>query len=140
MSQMIFVNLPSSDIARARGYYAGLGYSFDERFCGPDSLFVGVSESIHLMILSREKFAHHSPQPVAPQGTTSALLCLSMDSREAVDDWMAKALAHGGTDTGEVEEQGDFMYSRAAFDPDGNGIQVMWMDVDAAMKAWSQAA
>ena len=140
MPQMIFVNLPAADLDRSRAFYAGLGYAFDERFCGPGSLLVNVSEAIRLMLLSHEMFAHHSPRPVAPEGTVSALISLSMDSREAVDAWMAKAVAHGGTDAAEVQEQGDFMYGRVAFDPDGNGFQVMWMDVDAAMKAWSEAA
>ena len=59
---MIFVNLPSTDIVRARAFYAGLGFSFDERFCNADSLLVGVSDAIHLMILDRERFASFSPR------------------------------------------------------------------------------
>lgn len=54
---MVFVNLPASDIARSRAFYAGPGFSFDERFCGAASLMVGVSETIHLMLLGHEKFA-----------------------------------------------------------------------------------
>ena len=136
---MIFVNLPSSDLARSRLYYAGLGFSFDERFCGPDSLMVTVSEAIHLMILGREKFASLAPCPVAPEGTVSALHALSQPSAAAVDAFAERALAHGGTE-GERQEHGDFMVSRDVFDPDGNGFAVMWMDVDRAMKAWEQAA
>lgn len=139
MTQMIFVNLPSTDIARARAFYAGLGYGFDERFCSSDSLLVGISEAIHLMILDREKFASHAPGPVAPAGTVSALHALSQPSAAAVDAFVERALAHGGT-AGGFTEQGDYMYGRDVFDPDGNGFMVMWMDVEAAMRAWGQAA
>ena len=114
-TSMIFVNLPSSDIARSRAFYAGLGYSFDERFCGADSLMVGVSETIHLMILDREKFASCSPCAIAPQGTVGALVCLSQPSAEAVDAFADRALAHGGADNAKTQEMGDFMYGRAFF-------------------------
>jgi predicted lactoylglutathione lyase len=137
---MIFVNLPSTDIVRARAFYAGLGFSFDERFCGSDSLMVGVSDTIHLMILDREKFASFAPRPVAPEGTVGALVCLSQPNAEAVNVFVDRALAHGGTDNGNTQEAGDFMYGRSVSDPDGNVLEIMWMDVDRAMKAWGMAA
>lgn len=140
MQQMVFINLPTTDVARARGFYAGLGYAFDERFCDASSLFVGVSETIHLMLLDRERFASFSPRPVAPEGTVGALVCLSMADAGEVDAFVARAVAHGGTDNGRVQQAGDFMYGRSVSDPDGNVLEVMWMNVDAAMKAWGQAA
>ena len=140
MTQMIFVNLPSADISRARAFYAGLGFSFDERFCNADSLMVGVSDTIHLMLLHREKFASFSPRPVASEGTVGALVCLSQPSTEAVDAFVTRALAHGGTDNNKTQEMGDFMYGRSVSDPDSNVLEIMWMDVERAMKAWEQAA
>ena len=137
---MIFVNLPSTDIARARIFYAGLGFGFDERFCDADSLLVGVSDAIHLMIVGREKFASFSPRPVASEGTVGALVCLSQPSAEAVDGFVARALAHGGTDNAKTQQMGDFMYGRSVCDPDGNVLEIMWMDVERAMKAWGKAA
>src|SRR5687767_5958007 len=105
---MIFVNLPSSDIDRSRAFYAGLGLSFDERFCGPDALMVKVSDAIHLMLLGREKFASLSPRPVATDGALSALHALSQPSAAAVDAFADRAVAHGGT-LGEREAHGDHM-------------------------------
>ena len=139
-TQMIFVNLPSSDIARARAFYTGLDFTFDERFCAAGPLMVRVADAIDLMLLDREKFASFSPRPVAPEGTVGALLCLSRDSAEAVVDFVAKAVAHGGTDNGKTQEMGDYMYGRSVSDPDGNVLEIMWMDLDKAMKAWGMAA
>ena len=138
--QMIFVNLPSTDIVRARAFYAGLGFPFDERFCNADSLMVGVSDRIHLMILDRERFASFSPRPVAPEGTVGALVCLSQPNAAAVDAFVTRALAHGGTDNDKTQEMGDFMYGRSVSDPDGNVLEIMWMDLELAMKAWGMAA
>lgn len=137
---MIFVNLPAADIARARAFYTGLGFGSDERFCSPDSLLVGVSDTIHLMILGREKFASFSPRPVAPEGTVGALVCLSQPSASAVDAFVDRALAHGGTDNAKTQEMGGFMYGRSVCDPDGNVLEVVWMDMEQAMKAWGMAA
>ncbi len=137
--QMIFVNLPSTDLARARAFYAGLGFSFDKRFCNTDGLMVSVSDAIHLMLLTREKFASLSPRPVATDGALSALHALSQPSAAAVDTFAERALAHGGSE-GERHEHGDFMVSRDVYDPDGNGFAVMWMDVEKAMNAWGKAA
>lgn len=139
--QMIFVNLPSTDIPRARAFYAGLGFDFDERFCNDaDTLMIRVSETIHLMLLERAKFASFTSRPVAPEGTVGTLVCLSQPSAGAVDALVARAVAHGGADNDRTQAMGDFMYGRSVSDPDGNVIEVMWMDVQAAMRAWGQAA
>ena len=138
--QMVFINLVTRDVARARAFYAALGFSFDERFCSPENLMVSVSETIHLMLLTPEKFAGFAPRPVAAEGTVEALICLSRNSRAAVDDLVGRALANGGTDNGRDQVQGDYMYGRSITDPDGHVLEIMWMDVDAAMRAWTQQA
>lgn len=138
--QLIFVNLPSSDIPRARAFYAGLGFSFDERFCNAESLMVRVSDTIHLMLLTREKFANFSPRPIAPEDTVGALVALSRPDAKAVDDFVDRALSGGGTDNQKTQEMGDYMYGRSVCDPDGNVLEVTWMDVDRAMTAWGAAS
>ena len=129
--QHVFVNLPVIELSRARRFYAAVGFSFDERFSDDTAACVVVSENIWLMILTREKFATFTPRPVGdPSRDTSVLVALSRDSREAVDAFMAAGLAAGGTDNDKVQDMG-FMYSRSISDPDGNVIEVMWMDVSA---------
>ena len=51
MPQMIFVNLPVADIARARSFYGALGFSFDPRFQDDTTACVVVSDSIFFMIM-----------------------------------------------------------------------------------------
>ncbi len=54
-------------------------------------------------------------------------MAFSVDSREAVDETIRKALAAGGTPSQEVQDYG-FMYSHSFQDPDGHLWEVMWMD------------
>jgi predicted lactoylglutathione lyase len=137
---MCFVNLPSSDIPRSRRFYEALGFSFDPRFTGDENLCVVVSDTIFLMVMTREKFAGFAPRPVGdPAKETSVLVALSRDSRREVEEFVAAALANGGTDNHKPQEMGDYMYGQSISDPDGNVIEVMWMDVEAAMAAWSEA-
>ena len=129
--QHVFVNLPVTDLPRARRFYGALGFSFDERFSDDTATCVVVSESIFFMVMTREKFATFSPRPVGdPSRDTSVLVALSRDSREAVDAFMAAGLAAGGTDNDKVQDMG-FLYGRSISDPDGNVLEVMWMDVSA---------
>jgi len=138
MPRMCFVNLPSTDIPRSRRFYEALGFSFDPRFTGEDNLCVVVSDTIFFMVMTREKFAGFAPRPVGePDKTCSVLVALSCDSRRAVEDFVAAAVAHGGQDNDKPQVMGDYMFGQSVSDPDGNVIEVMWMDLEAATAAWS---
>ena len=125
---MIFVNLPITDLQRARDFYAGLGFTFNETFSDDSAACVVVSDRIFFMIMTRERFASFAPRPVGhPDKETSVLLALSRDSRAAVDNMTEAAVAHGGTDTGKVNDIEGMMYGRSFSDPDGNVIELVWM-------------
>jgi uncharacterized protein len=132
MPQMVFVNLPVTDLPRARSFYTGVGYTINEMFSDDTAACVVVSEQIFFMILTRPKFADFIDRPLGdPSKTVSALIALNADSRADVDAWADRALAHGGRDNGKTQDLG-FMYSRSLSDPDGNVIEMFWMDPAAA--------
>ena len=132
--QLVFVNLPVRDLARARAFYAALGFGFDARFSDESTACVVVSPSIYLMLLTRDRFAGFAPRPVgSPDRETTVLVALSRDSREAVDAFMTAGLAAGGTDNDRLQEHGDVMYGRSISDPDGHVLEPIWMDVARAM-------
>jgi hypothetical protein len=56
-----------------------------------------------------------------------AILALSAESREEVDDLPEKALASGGAPASEPTDMG-FMYSRSFQDTDGRVWEIFWMD------------
>ncbi len=125
---MIFVNLAVSDLDRAKAFYAGLGFSFNEQFSDESTASVVVSDAIVVMLLTRERFADFVTGPIGdPAAATTQLTCLSAGSREEADDLLAKALASGGKPWQPAQDHG-FMYGTSFTDPDGNVWEAIWMD------------
>jgi uncharacterized protein len=136
MSKLIFVNLPVTDLARATAFYQAIGARKDERFCDGTASCMVFSETIHAMLLTHDKFRQFTPKVIAnARETSEVLICISAESREGVDEMVARAGASGGTiDPGPRQDYG-FMYGRSFEDPDGHIWEVMWMDVEAAKAA-----
>lgn len=140
MSKLIFINLPVTDLARSKAFYERIGATNEPRFTDETAACMVFSDTIHVMLLTHEKFTQFTPKPVAPRDTTEVLICISADSREGVDDMVDKAGAAGGkADFRERQDYG-FMYGRAFEDPDGHIWEVMWMDVAGFEAAQSAAA
>ena len=135
MSKMIFVNLPVSDLTRATAFYEAVGATKNEQFCDGTASCMVFSETIHVMLLTHDKFRQFTPKAIADARTTSeVLICLSAESREAVDAMVEKAAPGGKVDPSPKQDHG-FMYGRSFEDPDGHIWEVMWMDVEAAKAA-----
>jgi predicted lactoylglutathione lyase len=141
MTKLIFVNLPVSDLARATAFYQAIGATKNEQFCDGTASCMVFSDTIHVMLLTHDKFRQFTPKQIADARTTSeVLICISADSREAVDAMVGKADAAGGTADPSAKQDYGFMYGRSFEDPDGHIWEVMWMDVEAAAKAHSATA
>lgn len=128
MPQMIFVNLPVTDVARSRKFYEALGYRINEQFSDATTACVVLSDTIYFMIMEHERFQSFATLPLAdPAKSTAVLIALSQDSRTAVDGFAEAALKHGGSEPKPAQDMG-FMYNRTIADPDGNVLEPMWMD------------
>ena len=140
MSTLIFVNLPVTDLPRATAFYEAVGAVKNPQFSDHTAACMVLSETIHVMLLTHDKFRQFTPKRIADaRETTEVLICLSAGSREAVDDTLAKAGAAGGrTDPGPTQDHG-FMYGRSFEEPDGRIWEVRWMDVAAAQTAMQAA-
>jgi predicted lactoylglutathione lyase len=140
MSQMIFVNLPVADVAKATAFYAALGFTKDDRFSAEHASSMQLSDTIVFMLLDRDFFRTFTPKPIADaHATTEVLLALSRDSREAVDEIVDKAAAAGGKiDIREKQDLG-FMYSRSFEDLDGHIFEPLHMNLDAFLAAGDAA-
>jgi predicted lactoylglutathione lyase len=135
MPKMIFVNLPVADLDRSIAFYEAIGATKNPQFSDDTAACMVLSETIHVMILTHEKFLQFTPKRIADAHETSeVLICISADSREAVDEIMEKALATGGREPREPQDHG-FMYGRSFEDPDGHIWEPMFMDMEAAKAA-----
>jgi predicted lactoylglutathione lyase len=139
MSRLIFVNLPVADLPAAKAFYEAIGAVNNVMFTDETAACMVFTDVIHVMLLTHDKFAQFTPKRIADAKETSeVLICISADSREAVDDITDKALAAGGREAREKQDEG-FMYSRSFEDPDGHIWEPMWMDMEAATAAMAKA-
>jgi predicted lactoylglutathione lyase len=133
MSKMIFVSLPVTDLNRATAFYEAIGAARNPQFSDDTASCMVISETIFAMLMVHDKFRQFTPRPIADARTSSqVLLCLSADSRDEVDDIVAKAVAAGGMADPSPKDEFDFMYGRSFEDLDGHMWGVTWMDVAAA--------
>ncbi len=141
MAKLIFINLPVGDLARATAFYQAVGATKNPQFSDDTASCMVFSDTIHAMLLTHDKFRQFTPKKISDAKTTSeVLICISADSREAVDQVMSKAAGAGGTaDPSPMQDLG-FMYGRSFEDPDGHIWEVMWMDAEAASKAMAEQA
>ena len=135
MPQMIFVNLPVVDVAKSTAFYEKLGAKRDSRFCNESSSMMSFSDAVHVMLLSHERFRDFSRKPIADANKTcQMLLCLSRESRAAVDAITEAAIAAGAKADPCPKQDYGYMYGRSFEDMDGHILEVMWMDLEAAMR------
>jgi len=133
MSRMIFVNLPVADLNRSRSFLEALGAVNEPRFTDETAACMTLSDSIHVMLLTHEKFSHFTPLPIADaKQSAQMLLCLSADSRESVDATVERAVTAGATADPAPKQDYGVMYGRSVSDPDGHIWEIMWMDPAAA--------
>lgn len=132
MPRMIFVNLPVHDLDRSMRFFAALGFQHNPQFTDATAACIVISDTIYLMLLTRDRFRDFAPLPVAETTeTTAVLVALSCDSRADVDTMAAAAIAAGGHEPKTATDMG-FMYTRTFLDPDGNVFEPFWMDPAAA--------
>lgn len=133
MPQMIFVNLPVTDLARSTAFYEALGAVRNPMFSDDTTSGMALSDTIFLMLLTHPRYQSFTRRaiPDAHQ-TAQVLLALSRDSKEDVDASVATAAEHGGTADPNHKQDLGFMYGRSYADPDGHIWEVFWMDPAAA--------
>ena len=127
---MIFVNLPVQDLARATAFYLAVGATLNPAFSDATGSCMVFSETIHVMLLTHDKFAMFTPKPISDARTSSeVLLCLSAETRAVVANFAVTAAALGGRADVRAPQDHGFMYGRSVEDPDGHIWEIMWMDM-----------
>ncbi|WP_317445655.1 VOC family protein [Streptomyces collinus] len=126
--QMIFVNLATDDVEASKKFFTELGYAINPQFSTDECACVVISDTIIAMLLSKQHYATFTKKEIADSTRTSeVLICLSAESREKVDELVEKAVAAGGSASGQTQDLG-FMYGRSFDDLDGHTWEVVWMD------------
>jgi len=128
MSRQIFVNLPVKDLKKTMEFFSKLGFTFNQQFTDENAACMIVSQDIFVMLLLEKFFQGFTQKTICDtRGSAEAIISLSAESRQAVDNFANKALSAGAMNVSEPKEMGS-MYSRDFFDLDGHMWEVLWMD------------
>jgi predicted lactoylglutathione lyase len=129
----MFVNLPVTDLERAKAFYEAIGFRINPLFTDHNAACVVVEEDhSYFMIQVREYLQTMTELPLGdPAVSPTSATAIFLDSREQVDRAVAAGVAAGGAEPGQAADYG-FMYQRGLTDPDGNVVDLGWMDPVAA--------
>ncbi len=133
MSKLVFINLPVTDLPRSVAFYEAVGATKNPMFSDDTAACLVFSDTIHAMLLTHDKFSSFTDRAIPDaHKTAQVLICVSEDSREAVDAVIDRAAKAGGQADPNPKQDYGFMYGRSYADPDGHIWEVMWMDPEAA--------
>ena len=128
MATKIFVNLPVKDLNKSKEFFTKLGFTINPQFTDEKAACVVISEDIYAMILTENFFKTFTKKDIADAGkSTEAIIALSADSKEKVNEMADKAIEAGGKQSLDPQDHG-FMYQRSFQDLDGHLWEVLWMD------------
>lgn len=135
MSKQIFVNLPVSDLARSTAFYEALGFTKNPDFSDDNASAMVWTDEIYVMLLKHDFYKNFlRGKEIADTAKTSGvLLALSLDSKEAVQQFADTAKQNGGdyyqVNMGAPE---NMMFGLEVQDPDGHSWEPVWMSADFA--------
>lgn len=128
MATKVFINLPVKDLDRSMEFFTGLGFDFNPQFTDENAASMVVSETIFVMLLKETYFKTYTQKPVSDAKTaTEMLIALDTDSREEVQQIVAKAEQLGATIYSEPQDHG-WMYQHSFADLDGHQWEFVYMD------------
>lgn len=131
MPTTIYLNLPVRDLDRSKGFFTALGFRADPRFTDENAACMQISREIYLMLLVEPFFRTFTSKDVADATrSTEAIMALSVESRQRVDELVEAALGAGGSPSNRTNDRA-FMYGRSFQDPDGHLWEVMYLDPTA---------
>lgn len=127
MIKHLYINLPVANVPKSMAFFNALGFSNNPQFSGDTAACIILGDTISVMLSTHAKFCEFTPKAVCDTSkAVEVLLTLSCESREQVDELVAKAVAAGGSTYDEPEDFG-FMYTHSFVDPDGHGWGLLHM-------------
>lgn len=121
MGKQVFINLPVANLSKSIAFFEALGFPRHAQFSDDAGACIVVSETISVMLLTHARFQDFTPKAICDTSkAVEVLLSLSCESREEVDNLVAKAIAAGGSTYDKPEDFG-FMYTHSFVDLDGHG-------------------
>lgn len=129
MATKIFINLPVKNLDKSKEFFESLGFSVNPQFTDKNAACMVVSETIFVMLLTETYFQTFTKKPISnAKESTEVLIALDADSKETVQQIVAKAQALGATIYSEPQDHG-WMYQHSFADLDGHQWEFAYMDI-----------
>ena len=134
MKTKIFVNIPVKELNKSVDFFTKLGFNFNPQFTDENATCMIVGEDIFVMLLVEKFFKSFTKKDVCDTSkNTEAIVALSVESREKVDQMIEKAKEAGGSEPREKQDHG-WMYGRSFEDIDGHLWEVFFMEESTIKK------
>jgi predicted lactoylglutathione lyase len=128
MATKIFINLPVKNLDKSIAFFTSLGFSFNPQFTDEKAGCMVISDSIFAMLLTESYFKTFTKKEVSDaQTATEVLITLDANSKEEVEQIVAKAKKSGATIYNEPQDHG-WMYQHSFADLDGHQWEFAYMD------------
>jgi len=129
MRSQIFINLPVKDLGKSFDFYSKMGFTNNPQFSDDSAKCMVFSEEIFVMLLTHDRFKTFITKPITDVSKTiSALLSISVESLEKVNQIADNAVVAGGNEPVEPKDHG-FMQQRTIEDLDRHTWEVFYMDM-----------
>lgn len=139
-AKQTFINLPVKDLKATVAFFSAIGFEFDPHYTDENATSMIIGENQYAMLLVEPFFQSFIKKELADASRTAeVIVAIAVDSREKVDDTVAKALEAGAQPTMDPADHG-FMYSRSFQDIDGHLWEVFHMDPTAVPEDQQRAA
>jgi uncharacterized protein len=131
MSKQIYLNLPVKDLVASTAFYEALGFVKNTQMSDTNGSCMNWSEEIVIMLLTHEFYAKFTKKTIPDlTQTSSCLISLTMDSKDAVQQFADVAKTNGGSYfEAEPNKELDFMFTLEVTDLDGHTLEPFYMDI-----------
>ncbi len=128
MNTQIFLNLPVKDLDKSIEFFTRLGFTFNPEFTDKNATCMIINENAYAMLLVDKFFQTFTKKQIADAKKSSeAIIALSAESREKVDEMVHKAFDAGAVRYKDPDEQGA-MYGWGFQDLDDHLWEVFHMN------------
>jgi uncharacterized protein len=134
MATKLFVNLPVKDLKKTIAFFTKLGFTFNPKFTDENATCMIIGENIFAMLLVEKFYKTFTDKDICDSAkSTEAILALTAESREKVDEMIKNVVSAGGIETRKPQDHG-WMYGRSFQDLDGHLWEIFYMDESAERK------
>ena len=99
MSKQVYINLPVSDLAKSTAFYEALGFTKNSDFSDESASSLMWSDDIVIMLLVKDFYSKFIGEKEISDTTSTSgvLIALTLESKEAVQEFADTAKATGST-------------------------------------------